>query len=122
MQATANYIYINDLRIYAYHGVMEQERKVGDYFVINIRIKTDFSQAIHSDNLDGTISYADILSVIKEEMSQPSNLLEHVAGRIAEHLFRSFSPIEAIELKLTKQTPPMGADCNGAGVEIHATR
>lgn len=122
MQVTGNYIYINDLRLYAYHGVLEQESKVGDYFIINIRIKTDFARAMATDQLDGTISYADVLDVIKTEMSQPSKLLEHVAGRIASRLFDSFPPIDQIELKLTKQNPPMGADCGGAGVEIHANR
>ena len=40
-------------------------------------------------------------------------------GRIAKALLRDFPQITSIDLWLTKTCPPMGADCEGAGVEIH---
>ena len=52
-------------------------------------------------------------------MQQPAKLLEHVAYRIGEALEKTFPQIEAIDLCLTKLNPPMGADCSGAGVELH---
>ena len=54
-------------------------------------------------------------------MSVPSALLEHVAGRMARRIFACFDGIEAVHLSITKVNPPMGADCGGAGVEIHLT-
>ena len=55
-------------------------------------------------------------------MDIPSKLLEHVAGRILQRLFDDFSSISRIRLTLTKENPPMGADCREAGVEIEAER
>lgn len=117
-----NTVFVNGLKIYAYHGVLQQERKVGAYFIINVKVKTDFSSAMHTDELTGTISYADICDVIKQEMATPSNLLEHVAGRIAKSLFDRFAEAQSIMLSITKENPPMGMQCDGAGIEIEVKR
>lgn len=113
-----NKIILQGVRLYAYHGVMEQERKIGAYFTIDAEVETDFSSAIESDLLDGTISYADIFTIIKYEMSIPSHLLEHVAGRIAQAIFDQWVTAQSVRIKILKENPPMGADCQGAGVEL----
>lgn len=111
-------ILINGLRLYAYHGVMPQERTVGAYFTIDLKLETDFSAAMDTDQLEGTISYADVCDVIRREMAIPSQLLEHVGGRIVKALRHTFPAITAIHLRLIKDNPPMGADLKGAGIEI----
>ena len=111
-------ILINGLRLYAYHGVMPQERTVGAYFTIDLKLETDFTAAMDTDQLDGTVSYADVCDVIRREMAIPSQLLEHVGGRIVKALCQSFPAITAIRLRLVKDNPPMGADVQGAGIEI----
>jgi dihydroneopterin aldolase len=113
-----NAILINGLRIYAYHGVLPQERKVGAYFTLDLRLETDFGQAMETDRLDGTISYAEVCEVVRREMATPSQLLEHVGGRIIQALHRQFPNISGIKLRLLKDNPPMGADLRGAGIEI----
>ena len=113
---------LKDVKIYAYHGVLPQERTVGAYFIINLAIETDFSRAMESDELSGTISYADVYETMKAEMAVPSKLLEHVAGRICRALFDRFSTVQAIHLEILKENPPMGADCCGAGVTVDVSR
>ena len=116
------YIFLKELRFFAHHGVGEQETRVGNEFTIDLRIKTDIAKAMRTDNVDDTVSYADIYEVIKQEMNIPSKLLEHVVGRIARRLFQDFPTIEALELKLYKRNPPMGADIAAAGVEVCCNR
>ena len=113
-----NKIVIEGLRLYAYHGVMEQERKVGAYFIVDAEVTTDFSHAMQTDDLSGTISYADIFETIKREMAITSKLLEHVGGRIANAIIDRFPRVSAVRLKILKENPPMGADCRGAGIEL----
>ena len=113
-----NKIVIEGLRLYAYHGVMEQERTVGAYFIIDVEVTTDFSHAMQTDDLSGTISYADIFDTIKKEMAVPSRLIEHVGGRIAKAIIGGFPNVSTVRLKILKENPPMGADCRGAGIEI----
>ena len=109
------YILLKDLKFYAHHGVDPQETTVGAYFTVNLKIKTDFTNAMQT-------SYADIYNAVKEEMQQPSQLLEHASGRILQRLFRDFPSITGIHLELIKDNPPMGAECSGAGVEIYQER
>ena len=113
-----NKVIIEGLRIYAFHGVMEQERAIGSYFIVDAEVTTDFSAAMENDDLCGTASYADIFDTIKMEMAIPSKLIEHVGGRIAKAIIDRFPNVSAVKLKILKENPPMGADCRGAGIEI----
>lgn len=115
-------VILNDVRLYAFHGVLPQENKIGAYFIINVELDTDFSHAIETDELDGTVSYADVLEVIKKEMSTPSKLIEHVGGRIIRSIFAQFPTVTKAKLRIIKENPPMGADCKGAGIEIEDYR
>ena len=117
-----NKIILKGLRLYAYHGVMEQERKVGAYFTIDCEVECDMSVAIQTDFLYATISYADIYGTIKREMEKSSFLVEHVSGRIAKAILDEYPKAQSVRIRLLKENPPMGADCQGAGVEIVESR
>ncbi len=119
---TISYIFLDNVRFYAYHGVAPQEQLVGNEFTINLRLQVDIVQAIATDNVDHTVSYADVYQAVKAEMEIPSRLLEHVCGRIVKRLFDEFPLVNAIDLRLAKRNPPMGADIEAAGIEVHCTR
>lgn len=116
------YIRINGLKLFAYHGVLPQENKVGAEYTIDLRLRTDFARAAENDELEGTVSYAEVYRSVKDEMQIPSRLLEHVIYRIARRLFDDFSALTEVSICLYKQNPPMGADCSQVGVEATYTR
>lgn len=120
--STLSFIHIDDIRLHALHGVLPQEQATGNDYTINIRIGYDISRAMQTDDVTDTLNYAEVFNVIKQEMAIPSKLIEHVCGRIANRLMEQYADITSIELCITKLNPPMGADCRGAGVEIHVTR
>lgn len=122
MQTTHMYIRMEGMKFYAFHGVLPQENLVGANYYIDLRLKTDFSRAAETDELEGTVNYADIHAAIKEEMQITSQLLEHVCQRIASRLFQDFPTIETIDISLFKENPPMGACAQRIGVEAHYTR
>ena len=94
-------IILDNLKFYAYHGVLEQERKVGGEYSVDVRLNVKNAEnAIYNDELEGTINYADVYNLIKAEMQEPSSLLEHIAGRIIEKLFCKFPTIEFAEIKI----------------------
>lgn len=111
-------ILLEKIKIYAYHGVLPEERQIGTYYYIDTEICTDFSKATQTDNLEDTISYADINDIIHDEMKIPSQLLERVAGRIIERIKEKFPQIEYIRIKITKTNPPMQGELHGAAVEV----
>ena len=116
---TQTYIRIEKLRFRAFHGVLPQERTVGGDFVVTLRIGYPWQQAMETDDVADTLDYAAVYELVRREMAVPSQLLEHVAGRMSKALLRDFPQITSVDLWLTKVVPPMGADCEGAGVELH---
>lgn len=122
MLITDYIIELQDIHLYAHHGVSEQEKSVGAWFTLNVKLHISDSSCATNDEIADTVSYADVYEVIKTEMSTPSRLLEHVCHRIIEALFSRFKPIESIELSLRKDTPPMGGDRLSAAVIMKANR
>lgn len=117
-QGMETYILLENVEMYANHGVFPQETLVGNLFIINLKLKVDFEKASKSDDLDETISYASVFDLVKKEMAIPSKLLEHVAGRIVRVLKSEFPKIEQIELKISKRNPPVGGQVEYASVMI----
>nr|WP_245168930.1 dihydroneopterin aldolase [Chryseobacterium sp. RR2-3-20] len=111
-------IFLEDVKIYAYHGVLPEENIIGTNYILNAEIHTDLWAAAASDDLNDTISYADINEIIHEEMKISSKLLEHVAGRIITKIGEKFSQISYIKLKITKTSPPMKGEIKGASIEL----
>ncbi len=122
MQIVNSIVKLDRAKFYARHGVLPQEQDVGAYFFVTLEVTTDISAAIYTDDLSGTVSYADLYDCVKKEMAIPSKLIEHVAGRILNRLYSQFPSISHIKLILTKENPPMGADCKGAGIIIESVR
>lgn len=112
------YIFINEARFYAFHGVMPQETQVGGEFLVSLRVGYPFQAAMESDDVADTLNYAELFQLVKQQMDIPSKLLEHVAGRIVETIQSQYPKVTSIDLKITKKNPPMGADCQGAGVVV----
>lgn len=111
------YILLKDIHIHAFHGVFPEERETGTDYTVNIRCGVDVDKAIKSDDIDDTISYAYIYKVIQEEMAIPSNLIEHVAGRIMNRIIKECNKhLLSVRINIVKTNPP---GCCDAGFELY---
>lgn len=115
-------VFIKNMRFHARHGVLEQESSVGGEFLVTVEVKADIQKAFHSDRVEDTINYATIYEIVKKEMNTPSALLEHVAARMAEAILQEFESALDVMVEIMKTNPPMGAQCEGAGVRASFTR
>ena len=122
MHIEAMHIGLQAMRFYAYHVVLPQERQVGNYFTVEIEVWADVSKSLTTDALEDTLSYADLYTVIQEEMTLPSKLLEHVVGRIARRLFASFAQIDRIIISLKKDNPPFPGELHSSSFTLEASR
>ena len=91
---------------------------MGGDFLLSLRVGYPLDKAMESDHVADTLNYATLFDLAKREMDIPSQLLEHVAGRIVKAITTAFPEVTSIDLELTKQNPPMGADCEGVGVVL----
>lgn len=116
---------IDRLRLYAHHGVGEQERRVGNLFEVTVRMTLPAAgamDAIDRDELAGAANYADIADIVRERMQTPSQLLEHAAGRIIGSLRERFPETSDIRVRIEKLTPPLGLQMAGAAVTLRWSR
>ena len=113
------YISLRNVRFHAFHGVLPQERQVGGDFLVTVRVGYPLERAMETDHVGDTLDYSALYALVEKEMAESSKLLEHVAGRIVKAVTASFPEVTSVDLELTKLNPPMGADCDGAAVEVH---
>lgn len=111
-------IEIEGMQFYAFHGHFESERKVGNEFIVNLKIETDCSLASISDNLKDALNYQTAYEIVKTEMSITSHLLENVTKRILDSLYSNFNSITKAEIKISKMNPPMGGEIEKVSVTL----
>ena len=111
-------INIEGINLYAYHGCLEEEAKIGGHYIVDVYMTTDFSEAAVTDNLEKTIDYCTVYEICKAEMSIRNKLIETVAQRIYSKIKVEFPTLKTLRVKLTKLTPPMNGDVANVSVEI----
>lgn len=110
---------VDRLRLYARHGVSDQERRVGNMFEVSIAVECPSAiEGAATDDLSQTISYADLVEIIRSEMTVPSRLIEHAAWRIVRRVSARFPAVTAGSVTVSKLTPPCGAEMAAASVTI----
>ncbi|MGL4780582.1 MAG: dihydroneopterin aldolase [Bacteroidales bacterium] len=117
-----SWIELEEMEFYAFHGVFEQESLVGNKFFVNLKLQTNIAEAMLTDEVTDTVSYADAFLIVQQEMGIRAKLLEHLTGRIVARLFETFPTIDGIYIKLSKINPPGCGDIRRASVIIEATR
>lgn len=117
-------IQLHNLEFYAYHGLLPQERVVGGHYRVDVEFSlTPPLRALTEDVIDDTVNYAEVYALIRQQMEQPVNLLEHLAHRITKGLYAQFPQIQTVKLSVTKVTPPIsGIACEGASFCLQSVR
>lgn len=109
-------IELNNMEFFARHGCFSEEKIIGNRFVVNFWAEYDSSTAQISDEISDALNYQEIYNLIKEEMSIPSNLLEHVARRVVVKLEIRFPQIIDYTLRIEKINPPLGGKVESSSV------
>ncbi len=113
-----HHINIEGIKLYGYHGCLEEEAKIGGYYIVDVYITTNFSEAAETDDLNKTIDYCTVYEICKAEMAIRNKLIEVVCQRIFSRIKSEFKNIVHLHVKLTKLVPPMNGDVEKVSVEI----
>ena len=103
-------ITVSGIKLYAYHGCMEEEAKIGSDYEVDVVLETDLSEAAKSDDLTKTVDYVVVNKIVTEEMAVRSKLLEHVAQRIITKLADNHPKIVYMQVSLAKLNPPINGN------------
>jgi dihydroneopterin aldolase len=114
-------IKLRNIRLYAYHGCMEEEGKIGSEYRVDVKVKADLSAASQTDRLQDTVDYVTLHRIVKEEMAIRSKLLETVAKRIIDRVLSELTA-EKIEVEISKLNPPIGGDVLSVSVALQGSK
>ena len=115
-------VILNDIRIYAFHGCMEEEARIGSDYIVNLEVETNMEEASQSDDLEDAVDYEKLLDIIKKEMLIRSKLLEHVVERIIHQIMKDFAKVETVEITVAKQNPPIKGDIREVCIRLKKQR
>lgn len=111
-------IEVNGIKLYAFHGCLEEEGKIGGNYTVDVSMKTDFSLAAQTDDLSKTIDYVFVNQIVSQEMAIRSKLIEHVGQRIVSRIKNELSGIVSVRVKVTKICPPINGDVENVAIII----
>jgi len=109
---------VNDIKVYAFHGCMEEEGRIGSDYIVNLEVEADMVLPAKSDTLEDAVDYVSLNKIVKEEMLVSSKLLEHVAQRIIDRILKQFPGVVGVEVSVAKQNPPIGGDVGEVCVRL----
>lgn len=115
----SDHILIKDLECFAYHGVLEAEKQLGQKFLVSLDLQVDTRRAGQTDALDASINYAsvcqDVMTFMKE---QRFALIEAVAEQLAEYLLLHYALLEGIQIEIKKPWAPVMLPLDTVAVRI----
>lgn len=115
-------VMIRGLRVYAYHGVKEEEKRKGQPFLLDIDVTADLTAAKESDNIDDAINYSDVTKcAVRTMLSEKNDLIERAAHRVVQAILAQF-PAEEVTVTLKKPRAPVGADFEYMAVRVSGRR
>jgi len=113
-------ISVEGIQVYAYHGCLEEEGKIGGNYLVDVHMKTDFSEAALLDDLTKTIDYVDVYNIVREEMAIRAKLIEHVGKRIIDRINDKFKTVKMCKVKIIKLNPPMNGNVDRVSVTLES--
>ncbi|WP_375450429.1 dihydroneopterin aldolase [uncultured Devosia sp.] len=120
---TGDRIILKDLGFYGYHGLMTEEKALGQRFFIDLECGVDLAASAATDQISQTVSYATIYDVVKAAFEgRRMHLIEAVAHNIISAIFDAFQEVDWVILRVRKPEAPIAMVRGEAAIELHRVR
>ena len=103
-------IKVKNIKVYAYHGCLVEEKKIGSEYCVDLKVKSDLTKSSATDHLADTVDYVHLNHIVKEEMAIRSKLLEHAAERILVRILNELPIVQKATVAVSKINPPIGGN------------
>jgi dihydroneopterin aldolase len=111
-------VQVNGIKLYAYHGCLPEEAKIGGHYIVNVEVTTNYSKSFETDDLGDTVDYVTINKIVSEEMAIRSKLIEHVGNRILKRFKKELKGVEKAFIEVVKICPPINGDVENVAISI----
>lgn len=115
-------IKVENIRVFAHHGCLKEETKIGCDYRVDLKVKADLQASAKTDDLSDTVDYVFLNKIVKEEMLKPSKLLETVAKRILNRIFKEDKLVDKATISVSKLNPPIGGDVEMVTIKMTQKR
>ena len=115
-------IKIKNIRVYAYHGCLVEEGKIGSDYRVDLDVKADLKKSAKTDQLADTVDYVHLNRIVKEEMAVRTKLLETVASSILDRILNELVLVTWARVKVSKLNPPIGGNVEMVSVIMKRKR
>ncbi|MGY8954722.1 MAG: dihydroneopterin aldolase [Flavobacteriales bacterium] len=101
-------ITVEGIRVFAYHGHLPEEAVLGGHFIVNVWVEADTVEVEKTDDLNHTVDYVKIITIVKDKMAIRSNMIEHSARRIVDAIL-PLNKVKKVTVEVEKVLPPIDA-------------
>lgn len=115
-------ITIKNIHLYAYHGCLDEEGKIGSDYRVDLSVTTDLSKSAKTDDLNDTVDYIHLNKIVREEMAIRTKLLETVANKILTRILNEIVMVKKATVKVSKLNPPIGGNVAMVTIKMSKTR
>ncbi|AYE35371.1 2-amino-4-hydroxy-6-hydroxymethyldihydropteridine diphosphokinase [Clostridium septicum] len=112
-------LYLENIEIFANHGVFQEEKNLGQKFIISLELKLDTREAAITGDLTKSVHYGELCHKIEEEFQKESyDLIETVAEKVAEFILFNYKLVKEVKVTLKKPWAPINRHLDYAAIEI----
>ncbi|MBY0298147.1 MAG: dihydroneopterin aldolase [Methylobacterium sp.] len=116
-------ILVHRLAVFAHHGVLEEENRLGQRFYLSLEARLDLREAGTRDDIAASVSYADLAALASRIATERRfRLIEALAETIAAEALAAHPRLDAITVRVDKPAAPVPAILDGVSVEITRQR
>jgi len=115
-------IKVENIKLYAFHGCLDEEARIGSEYCINITVSADLAKSANTDDLNDTVDYVLLNKIVVEEMAIRSKLLEEVGQRILDRIFKESTLVATAEVAVSKINPPIGGNVEKVTILLYKER
>lgn len=115
-------IELKDMVVFGHHGYLEEERRLGQRFLVDLWVEVD-ETAAESDRIEDTVDYRRLAAVVQDVFAGPERLLlERLAGAIADGIVAGFDAVEHVRVRVRKPDVVLDPPVEHAAVVVVRTR
>jgi len=115
-------IRVRNIRVYAYHGCLVEEGKIGSDYRVDLTVKADLKKSSKSDALMDTVDYVHLNKIVREEMGVRTKLLETVADKILDRILLEIPLVGKVKVEVSKLNPPIGGNVEMVTIKMSKSR
>lgn len=113
-------LYLKDVEIFANHGVFQEEKNLGQKFILSLELDVDLREAAVTGDLSKSIHYGELCHNIEREFQKESyDLIETATEKIAEYVLYNYNLVKGVKVLLKKPWAPIGRHLDSAAVEVY---